>query len=72
MATIWLALVKELLLCSLHCPGQAYLKSRFVLAQVGQPGLNSYPFIGELSSSSWGFSFDIILNGVLSFLRVSH
>jgi hypothetical protein len=40
--------------------------------QVGRPGLNSCSFIGELTLLPCGFSFDVVLQDVLSFLLVSH
>jgi hypothetical protein len=40
--------------------------------QVDQRGLNNSPFIGELTSLPCGFSFDVILWDVLSFLLAIH
>jgi hypothetical protein len=61
----------KLPLCPFHCRAPACLKHRFTLVQVGQPVLNSRPFVGELTSLSCSFSFDVILWGASSFLLVS-
>jgi hypothetical protein len=62
----------ELLLYPFHWRGPSCLKRQFVLAQVGQHGHNSHLFVGELTLSPCGFSFDVILWGALSFILVSH
>jgi hypothetical protein len=49
----------ELPLHPLHRRGPAFPKRSFTLVQVGQPGLNSHLFIGELSSLLCGFSFNV-------------
>jgi hypothetical protein len=42
-----------------------------MLVQVGQPGLNSPSFVGELASLPCGFKFNVILQYASSFLLVS-
>jgi hypothetical protein len=64
--TFWMAMAKVGSCCRSAC-----LKSRFMLVQVGQPSLNSSPFVGKLASSPCGFLFDVILWGASSFLLVS-
>jgi hypothetical protein len=51
----------ELPLHPFHCCGPACLRRRFTLAHLSEPGLNSHPFIGKLTSSPCGFSFDVVL-----------
>jgi hypothetical protein len=61
----------ELPLHPFQCRGPSCLKRRFMLAQVGQPSLNNHLFVGEITSTSCGLSFNIVLCGTSSFLLVS-
>jgi hypothetical protein len=59
-------------LCPLHHRDLVCLKRQFTLVQVGQPGLNNRPLIDELTSLPCSISLDVILQGALPFLPVSH
>jgi hypothetical protein len=52
--------------------GPAYLNRRLVLVQVNQSGLNGCSLIGKLATSLCGFAFDVVLQGMSSFLLVGH
>jgi hypothetical protein len=52
---------RELPLHPFHRSDLARLKCRFVLVQVAQPGLDSYPLVGELASVPRGFLLDVVL-----------